>query len=48
VLRIKKARSNKKKDATQQSSSDRTGAKIKRRILGKSEKYTSRKPGVYR
>jgi Transposase and inactivated derivatives len=38
----------KKKDATKQSSGDRPGAKIKRRILGKSEEYRVRKPGIYR
>jgi hypothetical protein len=38
----------KKKDATKQSSGDRQGAKIKRRILGKSEEYRARKPSIYR
>jgi len=35
VPRIKKAGTDKKKEATGQSSSDRPGAKTKRRILGK-------------
>jgi len=48
VPRIKKAGTNKKKDATKQSSGDRPGAKIKRRILGKSEECRAIKPGIYR
>ena len=38
----------KKKDAPQQSSSDRPGAKTQRRILGKSEECRARKPGISR
>jgi len=38
----------KKKSPTEQSSGDRPGAKIKRRILGKSEECRAKKPGIYR
>ena len=44
--RIKKAGTDKKKDATKQSSSDIPGAKAKRRVLGKSEECRARKPGI--
>jgi hypothetical protein len=48
VSRIEKTGTKKKKDAPGQSIGDRSSAKIKSRILEKSEEYRAKKCGIFR